>query len=120
MRLNYKGFTWIFLVCFLFHDLSATAQIKEPEKLSPEQQLETLPHDTSRIRPLFFLANSYMYRDSAKAIHYVKEALELSRKYHRERSECTFLALWGSIEMGQDNFVAGKAMLRPELEMDRR
>ena len=112
MKANSRCLTSLVLSVLLFCGLTAAAQVQEPQKLSPEQQLERLPNDTSRITPLFYLANSYIYRDSAKAIHYVKEALVLSRKYNKERAVCNFLLLWGEVYVAQNNFPAAVEKLK--------
>ena len=112
MKANCKTLANVFLSVFLFFGGTAAAQQQEPQKLSPEEQLEALPNDTSRLTPLFYLANSYMNRDSAKAIRYVKEALALAKTYKRERTYCNFLLLWGEVYVAQNNFPAAVEKLK--------
>ncbi len=81
--------------CFLFHGFSAPAQSGDlgGAKLTPEQQLEMLPNDSSRIIPIFRIAASYLYSDSAKTMYYIDKGLALARKYGRSKSVTSFLML---------------------------
>ena len=119
MNPKHQGLAILFLLSSFFYTISVSAQSREtaPNNLTPEQQLETLPHDSSRIRPLFIIANSYLYSDSTKTLRYLKEGLELARKFNRQNAICTFLLLWAEVYNAQGKFDAALPILEQAHEV---
>ena len=98
------------LFVLFFFVISAQAQTAGQVVLT-EQQLQKLPNDSSRIRPMFLVARSFLFSDSAKAIHYIKEGLALSRKYNQPKFICIYQVLWAEIYVSQGKFDPAIALL---------
>src|ERR1700722_4241947 len=98
------------LFVLFFFVASAHAQTAGQVVLT-EQQLQKLPNDTSRIIPMFLVARSFIFSDSAKAIHYIREGLALSRKYNQPRFICIYQELWAEVYVLQGRFDAAITLL---------
>jgi signal transduction histidine kinase len=109
MKPNLKGL--IVLSVLFLSNFIARAQPSDSTVPTPEQRLAALPNDSSRIRPLFLIARSYQFSDSAKAIAYIKQGLALARKYNRDKSICNFQELWAEVYVAQGSFDAAKPLL---------
>ncbi len=106
MPLNCKRRILLVALFFLFHGFAAPAQSGENgrPKLTPEQELEKLPNDSSRIIPIFRIAASYLYSDSAKTMFYINKGLELARKYKRSKSVTGLLMLSVQLYVSRGRF----------------
>jgi len=98
------------LIVLFFFGISAHAQTAGQVVLT-EQQLQKLPNDTSRIIPMFLVARSFIFSDSAKAIHYIREGLALSRKYNQPKFICIYQELWAEVYVLQGRFDAAITLL---------